>query len=74
MGKRGYGVTIINAATTCEERSSALNWSKTGDLDLYAIAHTLIQNKGMENKLPEGNYKRLIILLVLEGVKLENAH
>lgn len=59
LGKRGYGVTIINAATTHEERASALNWSKTDDLDLYAIAHALIQNKGMENKLPEGSYRRL---------------
>jgi transposase len=62
LGKRGYGVTIINAATTYEERSSALNWSKTDDLDLYAIAHALIQNKGMENKLPEGSYRRLMTL------------
>lgn len=62
LGKRGYGVTIINAATTYEERSSALNWSKTDDLDLYAIAHALIQNKGMENKLPEGTYRQLMTL------------
>lgn len=62
MGKRGYGVTIINPATTYEERSSALNWSKTDDLDLYAIAHALIQNKGMENKLPEGAFRKLMKL------------
>jgi transposase len=29
LGKCGYGVTIINAATAYEERASALNWSKT---------------------------------------------
>lgn len=62
MGKRGYGVTIINAATTYEERASALNWSKTDDLDLVAIAHALIQNKGMENKLPEGYLRHLMTL------------
>ncbi|WP_394235939.1 IS110 family transposase [Niallia oryzisoli] len=62
LGKRGYKVTIINAATTYEERSSALNWSKTDDLDLYVIAHSLIQNKGMENKLPEGLYRKLMTL------------
>jgi transposase len=62
LGKCGYGVTIINAATTYEERASALNWSKTDDLDLYAIAHALIQNKGMENKLPEGIHRQLMIL------------
>jgi transposase len=62
LGKRGLKVTIINAATTYEERSSALNWSKTDDLDLYAIAHALIQNKGMENKLPEGDYRQLMVI------------
>lgn len=62
LGNRGYGVTLINAATTFEERASALNWSKTDDLDLYAIAHALIQNKGMENKLPEGSYRQLMTL------------
>jgi len=62
LGNRGYGVTIINPATTYEERASALNWSKTDDLDLYAIAHALIQNKGMENKLPEGFYRKLMTL------------
>ncbi|WP_045522489.1 IS110 family transposase [Neobacillus niacini] len=62
LGRRGYGVTIINAATTHEERASALNWSKTDDLDLYAIAHALMQNKGMENKLPEGSYRQLMTL------------
>jgi len=62
LGRRGYGVTIINPATTYEERASALNWSKTDDLDLYAIAHALIQNKGMENKLPEGAYRKLMKL------------
>lgn len=62
LGNRGYGVTIINAATTYEERSSALNWCKTDDLDLVAIAYALMQNKGMENKLPEGKYRQLLTL------------
>jgi transposase len=62
LGKRGYGVTIINAATTYEERSSALNWCKTDDLDLVAIAYALMQNKGMENKLPKGNHRQLLTL------------
>src|SRR5690606_12588976 len=62
LGKRGYGVTVINAATTFEERASALNYSKTDDLDLYAIAHCLIQNKAMENKLPTGIHQQLMML------------
>ncbi|PGT77930.1 MULTISPECIES: IS110 family transposase [Bacillaceae] len=62
LSKFGYHVTLINAATTHEERASALNWSKTDDLDLYAIAHALMQNKGMENKLPEGNFRKLMTL------------
>ncbi|MCG1027116.1 transposase [Virgibacillus halodenitrificans] len=62
LGNRGYGVTIINAATTYEERSSALNWCKTDDLDLVAIAYSLMQNKGMENKLPKGNHRQLLTL------------
>lgn len=62
LSKKGYDVTIINAATTYEERSSALNWCKTDDLDLVAIAYALMQNKGMENKLPEGKHRQLLTL------------
>ncbi|WNF35057.1 IS110 family transposase [Bacillaceae bacterium IKA-2] len=58
----GYGVTIINAATTHEERSSSLNWTKTDDLDLKAIAQVIIQNKGTESKLPTGTHQELITL------------
>lgn len=57
-----YVVTIINAATTYEERAGALNWSKTDDLDLDAIAQVIIQNKGTENKLPQGKYQELLTL------------
>ena len=62
LGTLGYGVTIINAATTHEERASSLNWSKTDDLDLEAIAQVIIQNKGTENKLPIGKHQQLLTL------------
>jgi transposase len=62
LGRYGYEVTIINAATTHEERASTLNRSKTDDLDLYAIANAIRQNKGTENKLPEGNHKKIMTL------------
>jgi len=62
LGSLGYGVTIINAATTFEERAGALNWSKTDDLDLDAIAQVIIQNKGTENQLPIGKHKELMTL------------
>lgn len=61
LGKRGYGVTIINAATTHEERASALSWCKTDDIDLVAIAHALKNNKGTENTLPEGKHRQLMV-------------
>ncbi|MDT8858903.1 IS110 family transposase [Alkalihalobacillus sp. MEB130] len=59
LGALGYGVTIINAATTHEERASSLNWSKTDDLDLEAISQVIIQNKGTENRLPTGKHQQL---------------
>ena len=58
----GYQVTIINAYTTSEERASALNWAKTDDLDLAAIAVAIMQNKGTESKLPSGIYDKLLAI------------
>jgi len=60
LEKQGYEVTIINPYTTFEERASALNWSKTDDLDLAAIATAIIQNKGTESKLPLGIHDKLL--------------
>lgn len=58
----GYGVEILNAYTTSEERSSALNWCKTDDLDLVAIAYSIMNNKGTESTLPEGKRRQLLTL------------
>ena len=60
LEKQGYQVTIINPYTTSEERASALNWAKTDDLDLAAIAVALMRNKGTESKLPSGIYDKLL--------------
>jgi len=58
----GYNVAIINAATTHEERASALNWCKTDDRDLVAIAYALKNNKATESQLPVGHYRQLLAL------------
>ena len=60
LESHGYQVTIINAYTTSEERSSALSWTKTDDLDLAAIAAAIMRNKGTESKLPSGIYDKLL--------------
>jgi transposase len=60
LEKRGFQVTIINAYTTSEERTSSLNWTKTDDIDLAAIAVAIRHNKGTESKLPNGIYDKLL--------------
>ncbi len=62
LAKHGYQVQIINPYTTKEERASALNWCKTDDLDLVAIAYAMVGNKATESKLPEGHYRQLLTL------------
>lgn len=62
LGKKGYLVQIFNAYTTFEERASALSWCKTDDLDLVAIAHAIMQNKGTESALAEGIQRQLLTL------------
>lgn len=58
----GYPVSILNAATTHEERASALNWCKTDDRDLVAIAYALKNNKATQSQLPTGHYRQLLAL------------
>jgi len=43
---KGYTVTVINSATTAFERESLLNWSKTDNIDLSAIIHSILQGRG----------------------------
>jgi transposase len=62
MEKHGYFVQIYNAYTTHEERASALNWCKTDDLDLIALAHAISRNKATENRLLEGKQRQLQVL------------
>jgi transposase len=62
MAKLGYIVQIFNPYSTFEERASALNWCKTDDLDLIAIAHAIKSNKATETRLLEGVHRHLQVL------------
>lgn len=62
LDTKGYEVQIFNAYTTAQERSSALNWCKTDDLDLVALAHAIVNNKGTEFSLAEGKQRQLLTL------------
>ena len=62
MAKLGYDVQIFNPYSTFEERASALNWCKTDDLDLVAIAHAIKSNKATETRLLEGIHRHLLVL------------
>jgi len=62
FGAHGHNVAILNAATTHEERASALNWCKTDDRDLVAIAYSLKNNKATESQLPTDHYRQLLAL------------
>lgn len=44
--QEGYIVRIINSATTAFEREVMLNWSKTDNIDLSAIVHSILQGRG----------------------------
>ena len=57
--QENYRVRIINAATTAQERSTLLNWSKTDNLDLMAIVQSVIHGRGAFNELPSGSVYEL---------------
>jgi len=44
--EEGYMVRVINSATTAFEREALLNWSKTDNIDLSAIVHSILQGRG----------------------------
>lgn len=54
-----YDVLLINAYTTSESRSENLNWSKTDDIDLFAIASAVTDGKTTKSRLLDGNYEKL---------------
>lgn len=62
LESKDYDISIINAYTTSEIRSENLNWSKTDDVDLFAIADAITKNKVTRSSLPEGIYKKLLFL------------
>jgi transposase len=50
LKERNQIVTLINANTTSEERKSFLDYSKTDDLDLYAISSAIAGGKVIYNQ------------------------
>lgn len=60
LGRNGFNVQIFNAYTTFEERASSLNWCKTDDIDLVALAHCIKNNKGTEFTLAEGIQRQIL--------------
>ncbi len=57
-----YDILIVNATTSSEIRSENLNWSKSDDIDLYAIATAITENKITDSYFPEGVYQKLLRL------------
>ena len=45
LTEKGQCVIAINPVTTCEERKSVLDYSKTDDIDLHAIASAIAGGK-----------------------------
>ncbi|MCU6793641.1 IS110 family transposase [Paenibacillus sp. WQ 127069] len=62
MSRYGFHVQIFNPYSTFEERAGALNWCKTDDLDLVAIAHAIKSNKATQIQLLEGHHRHLLVL------------
>jgi len=54
LEKRGQSVISINAATTHEERKAFLDYSKTDDIDLHAIASAVAGGKVTFSDVPSG--------------------
>lgn len=52
--EKGQSVLQINAASTHEERKSFLDYSKTDDIDLHAIASAITGGKVTFNEVPRG--------------------
>jgi len=55
----GYEVGLVNSYTTATNRRMMLDFSKTDDKDLLAIAQALITNNGVSAKRVTGFYEQL---------------
>ena len=59
LAKYGYDVELVNAYTTSSNRKMMLDYSKTDDKDLLAIAQALISNNGVSSKRITGIYEQM---------------
>jgi transposase len=59
LEKLGYDVSLVNSCTTALERKMMLDFSKTDDKDLLAIALAIIANKGVSPKRVSGFYEQM---------------
>ncbi len=55
----GYDVGLVNAYTTASNRKMMLDFSKTDDKDLLAIAQAIITNNGVSSKRVTGFYEQM---------------
>ena len=62
LDKYGYDVGLVNAYTTASNRKMMLDYSKTDDKDLLAIAQALINNNGVSSKRVTGFYEQLQVI------------
>lgn len=59
LSRLGYDVGLVNSYTTASNRKMMLDFSKTDDKDLLAIAQALITNNGVSAKRVTGFYEQL---------------
>ncbi len=59
LTKLGYQVDIINGSATASQRTKMLDYSKTDNKDLVALAQLIIENSGLNSKRVTGIYKQL---------------
>jgi len=59
LEKYGYEVSLVNSFTTASGRRMMLDFSKTDDKDLLAIAQAIIANNGVSPKRVTGFYERM---------------
>ena len=59
LTRLGYEVGLVNSYTTASNRKMMLDFSKTDDKDLLAIAQALITNNGISAKRVTGFYEQL---------------
>ncbi len=59
LERLGYQVSLVNSFTTASGRRMMLDYSKTDDKDLIAIAQAIIANNGISPKRVTGHYEQM---------------